>query len=479
MTYDIPFHERTITELAVALRAGETTSEALTQHFLDRIETFDQGLGAFRLVCPERALNEARTADAERRAGHDRGMLHGVPYAAKDLFDVAGLPTTAGTPLMADNVVQHDATVVARLCQAGMVLLGKTNTVQLAFGAVGINHHYGTPHNPWQAEHHVPGGSSSGSAVAVAAGLAPMALGSDTGGSVRIPASLCGTTGLKTTVGRVSRAGVFPLSWTLDSVGLLTRSAEDAAHVLGVIGGADLNDSTTAGRLQDDVLATMSPSLHGIRLAFAASGFSGSADQEIVSAVRDTADVLSDLGAEVSQIEFALADDIRQLECAKILVGAEARVSNEQLMRDSLEALDPVVRERLKTSRDISATQYLRTYATVLQQRARMARELEEFDALLLPTTIVPARPLDDVDRDLDTYFDYNSTVLTNTTLGNVLDLCGVSVPCGWNARGLPIGLLINGKPFCESLVLKVAHAYQHVTDRHRRCPDLSWSRSA
>ena len=204
------------------LRTGGLSPVELVERFLDRISALDPTLNAFRLVCPERALTQARAAEAALKAGLSSGPLHGIPYAAKDLFDAQGLPTTAGCRLLADNIAVEDSVAIRRLTQAGMILLGKTNTVQFAYSGIGINHDHGTPHNPWHRVHHVPGGSSSGSGVAVAAGLVPMALGSDTGGSVRIPASLCGTTGLKTTVGRVSRAGVYPLSWSLDSVGPLT-----------------------------------------------------------------------------------------------------------------------------------------------------------------------------------------------------------------------------------------------------------------
>ena len=212
-----PIHYRTIVELGRAIRAGELTSAAIASHFLDRIDALEPRLGAFTATCRDRALAQARAADAQLAAGIDLGPLHGVPYVAKDLYDVAGLPTTAGTRLLRDNVPDHDCTVIRKLTRAGMVLLGKTITVQFAYGGAGINTDQGTPHNPWHPEPHLPGGSSSGTGVAVAAGLAPMGLGSDTGGSVRIPASMCGITGLKTTVGRVSRAGIYPLSWSLDN----------------------------------------------------------------------------------------------------------------------------------------------------------------------------------------------------------------------------------------------------------------------
>src|SRR5262249_32730709 len=207
-----------ITALAAAIRGGRLSPVPLTERLLARIDALHPRLHAFSAVSRQRALAEARAAESALKGGQDLGPLHGIPYAAKDLYDVRGLPTTAGTRLLAKNVAQADCTVVAKLAAAGMVLAGKTYTVQFAFGGVGVHHDQGTPHNPWHRGPHAPGGSSSGTAVAVAAGLVPMALGSDTGGSVRIPAALCGIVGLKTTVGRISRAGVYPLSWSLDSV---------------------------------------------------------------------------------------------------------------------------------------------------------------------------------------------------------------------------------------------------------------------
>ena len=228
---DLVLPYETITSLSARIRAGELSPVACAEELLRRIAVLDGRLRSFIRVMPERALAQARAAESALQSGADPGPLHGIPFAAKDLFDVKGVPTTAGTRLLAGNVAGQDCTVVRKLTAAGTVLLGKTYTVQFAYGAAGVNHDQGTPHNPWHAVPHAPGGSSSGSAVAVAAGLVPMALGTDTGGSVRVPAALCGIVGLKTTVGRVSRAGVYPLCWTLDSVGPITRCVEDAALV--------------------------------------------------------------------------------------------------------------------------------------------------------------------------------------------------------------------------------------------------------
>src|SRR5262245_61211193 len=296
---ETPLHWLTISELSQRIRHGVLSPVELTEHLLSRLETLDGTLHAFKLVARERALAQAQAAELTLKAGQDVGPLHGIPYAAQDLFDVKGLPTTAGSNLLEDNIAAADATVIRRLAQVGMILLGKTHTVQFAYGGVGINHHHGTPHNPWHAVPHAPGGSSSGSGVAVAAGMVPMALGSDTGGSVRIPAALCGTVGLKTTVGQISRAGVFPLSWSLDSVGPLTRSVADAALVYHCLRGADPHDSSTQGLPPQDVLTGLQDGVQGLRLAFAETVFWDQADPEVAQAVRACGAVLNGLGAQV------------------------------------------------------------------------------------------------------------------------------------------------------------------------------------
>ena len=244
---DAAIHFQTIVELAENIRRKIFSPVEITEHFLDRIDRIDGELKAYRRICHKSSLAQARAAEINIYKGNDLGLLHGIPYSIKDLFDVKGLPTTAGTNLLKDNIATEDSTVVKKMACAGMVLLGKTNTVQFAYSGVGINNEHGTPHNPWSEIPHVPGGSSSGSAVSVAGGLATVSIGSDTGGSVRIPAALCGITGFKPTAGRVSRTGVYPLSMTMDSFGPLSRSVEDAAYIYQQIQGVDYQDMSTRG----------------------------------------------------------------------------------------------------------------------------------------------------------------------------------------------------------------------------------------
>jgi aspartyl-tRNA(Asn)/glutamyl-tRNA(Gln) amidotransferase subunit A len=470
-----PLHYQTITELAALIRKGEITCVELARHFIARINRFEDTLNAYRLLCMESAIDRAQAADRALKEGSDHGPLQGIPYAVKDLIDVKGLATTAGARIFEQHIAAEDAAVIRRLEQAGMILLGKTNTVQFAFSGVGINHDHGTPHNPWSETHCLPGGSSSGSGVAVAAGLVPMALGTDTGGSVRVPAALCGTTGLKTTVGRVSRAGVYPLSWSLDSVGVLARSAEDAALVYQRMQGADINDDSTLGRGPQDVLKNLRSSVKGMRLAFAETIFFDDIHPEVDTAVRACGDVFKDLGAEVTRIEFSEAAQAIQLNPGGVFIASEGYTLNKKWLEENFDQLDPVVAQRMIKGKDITAADYLGNMLASKRLRAKVYNVLKDIDALLVPTTCVPAKPVAEVDTDIDTYLNNNTMYLRNTNIGNTLNLCGLSVPCGFTKAGLPIGLLIYGKPFQEEVILNIGYAFQQSTDWHRNTPDLSW----
>jgi len=470
----LPF--ATIAELAAQIRAGSQSPVKMTEAFLDRIARLDKRLHAFIAVTRDRALAEAHAAETLLRAGHDAGPLHGIPYAAKDLYDVKGLATTAGTRLLAGNTAARDCAAVRRLSAAGMVLLGKTHTVQFAFGGVGINHDHGTPHNPWHATPHAPGGSSSGSGVAVGASLAPMALGSDTGGSVRIPAALCGTVGLKTTVGRISRAGVYPLSWTLDSVGPLTRSVEDAALVYQALVGADVDDETTLGVAPDDVLRTLKGGVKGLRLAFGETVFFDDVDAEIVAAVREAGRVLRGLGAHVDSVEVPEVAEAMAEQRRAQMIAAEALAVNGRFIDKEFDALDPVVAHRMRTGQKFSATDYFSVLRQWASLRERVKRTLADVDAVLVPATMIPPRPIAAIDASIETYGDANLRYLRNTAIGNILNFCSVVLPCGFTRDGLPIGLMIYARPFDEKTALRVAWAYEQATEWHRRRPDVGWA---
>ena len=474
---DTPLEFAPIIALSAQLRAGALSPVTLAETLLERIGAFDKRLHAFMTLTRDRALAEARAAETLLHGGHDLGPLHGIPYAVKDLYDVRGLPTTAGTRLLAANVAASDCAAVRRLSAAGMVLLGKTHTVQFAFGGVGINHDHGTPHNPWSATALAPGGSSSGSGVAVGAGLVPAALGTDTGGSIRIPAALCGTVGLKTTIGRISRAGVYPLSGTLDSVGPLTRSVEDAALLHQALQGPDPADATTAGVPAQDVLRDLKRGVKGLRLAFGETLFFDDVDPAITGAVREAGGVLRGLGAQVGSVDMPEVTEAMAEQRRAAIIAAEALAVNGAFIDRQFDALDPVVAHRMKTGRTLSATDYVQVLRQWAALRERVQRTLADVDAVLVPATMIPPRPIASIDATPESYADANVRYLRNTAVGNILALSAVVLPCGFTGDGLPIGLMIYAKPFDEAMALRVAWAYEQATAWHGRAPRLDWAR--
>ena len=322
---------------------------------------------------------------------------------------------------------------------------------------------------------HVPGGSSSGSGVAVAAGLVPCALGSDTGGSVRIPAALCGTTGLKSTVGRISRAGVYPLSWSLDSVGPLTRDVADAAALFQAMSGPDLLDPTTARVAPVEMLESLTLGAKGLRIAIAETVFWDDVDADVAAAVRRAADLFAELGASVERVAFPEAELASQLNPRGLVIAAEAYTLNKDLVEQHFAELDPIVAHRIIKGRDIPAHEYLATVREWEGLRIRTNVALRDVDILLCPTCMLPARPVSLVDADNDNYAKHNLS-LRNTVIGNILNLCGLSLPCGLTDGGLPIGLMLYAKPFDEQTLLRAGHAFQQATEWHRATPNLDWT---
>ena len=474
MSEAAPAYE-SVSRLSSRIATGSTSSVKVAEELLGWIDALDGKLHAFIRIMPEQALAQARAAEQARKDGANPGPLNGIPYAAKDLFDVKGVPTTAGTHLLANNIAREDSTVVRKLDAAGMVLLGKTHTVQFAYGAAGLNHDHGTPHNPWQEVPHAPGGSSSGSAVAVASGLVPFALGTDTGGSVRVPAALCGIVGLKTTIGRVSRAGVYPLCWTLDSVGPITRSVEDAALVYQAMQGSDARDESTASVAVHDTLRELKDGVKGLRIAFGETTFFDDVDPQVEKAVREAGKVFNSLGAQVASIAVPEAAAAWAEKNRGLLLPAEACVINRDLLDNHFDELDPVIGPRMLTGRTLSAPDYFLLLRRYAELREQVRATLRNVDALIVPTTMAPAWPLTKIDASPESYLDYNMRVHRNTGLGNILNLCAVSLPCGFTSGGLPIGLQIYAKPFHEDMALRVAYAYEQATQWSARRPDLSW----
>jgi len=312
--------------------------------------------------------------------------------------------------------------------------------------------------------------------VAVAAGLTPFGLGTDTGGSVRIPAALCGVAGLKTTVGRISRAGIYPLSASLDSVGPLARCVEDAALVYQHLIGEDEADETTRGIAPHDALRDLKAGAQGLRLAFPETLFFDGVHPEIAQAVREAGRVLKELGASVESIAFPEAAEAAALNPRGLVISSEAYAINRDFLEQRFDELDPVVRERMKNGKLVTGPEYYQLTRRWAELRPRVTRSLAHIDALLVPTTLQPPLPVAPLLADLDQYTQCNVQYLRNTAIGNILALCGLSLPCGFTKDGLPIGLMVYGKPFAEDTVLRIGYAYEQATPWHLRRPDLSWA---
>ena len=461
-------------ELATRLRQRELSPVELTEHFLQRIERYNPKLNAYIAVTAERALASARAAENTLVSGTDLGPLHGIPVAFKDLIDVAGLPTTGGSILLGENIPAKDATVALKMARAGAVLLGKTHMVEFAFGGVGINHHYGTPWNPWDAAtQRIPGGSSSGSGVAVAAGLAPAALGSDTGGSVRIPSSFCGLVGLKPTFGRLSNQGCLPLDSTLDSVGPMVRTVRDAALIYQILAGPDPAAPPTWGHPSEDVLENLEGDIAGMRLALPREYFWDEVDEEVAAAVHASTRVFADLNAHVDDISLKELDDLQVLRSRGSLVAVETYLNLKDELENNLDKFDPIVAARMLDGKDFLAVDYLDIQNGYADLRRRIAASLHAVDALITPTTPIVAAAVEEVDQE-DRYFPINGLCLRNTMAANLLGLCAISLPCGFTRAGLPIGLQLIGRAFDEGRLLRLAHAYETAMAWGQRHPEMN-----
>ena len=458
-------------DLGRMIATKEVSPVEVVRAHLDRIAALDAKLRAFITVCAEAALQAARGAEADLMAGKVVGPLHGVPWAPKDLYATKGVRTTGGSKILADSVPRADATVVARLGEAGAIVLGKLNMHEFAYGPEGLNAHYGDARNPWDARaHRITGGSSSGSGAAVAAGLAPGSLGSDTGGSIRIPASLCGITGLKPTYGRVSRAGVLPLAWSMDHVGPMTRTARDCALMLNAIAGYDPADPTTSVLPVPDYTAALTGDVKGLRVGLLCAHFTDVAAAEVRAAVEAAAEQLERAGAILDEVN--LAGVLHVAAASAAIVASEALAYHAGWMRSRPQDYQPDVRERLRMGAFVSGAHYVRAQ----QVRALVTREVDEVltrrDVLLAPATPIPATALGERETTLgDGTSDVRAALIRLTRPFNYSGHPAGAAPCGFTAGGLPIGLQIVGRPFDEATVLRVVDAYQRLTDWHTRRP--------
>jgi aspartyl-tRNA(Asn)/glutamyl-tRNA(Gln) amidotransferase subunit A len=453
----------TVAELSAAYANRTLSPVDAVDALLERIRKRDAALHAYIALYEADARLAAEAADRAARAGHRVGPLHGVPIALKDLVDMQGRVTTGGSKVWQERVSTVTATLAERLIAAGMIVLGKTHTVEFAMGSFGTNTHLGTPRNPWDpAVHRTPGGSSSGSGVAVAAGLAPVAIGTDTGGSVRLPAAWCGVVGLKVTAGRISTYGVLPLSTTLDTPGPLARSVEDAALIFRVLNGPDPRDPQTLVWTPADPLPELRRGVAGLRLAIMPDAERTGVAAEVLAAYDASVEALAMLGARI--VRPALPHRFSDYAAATgRIIGAEGYRFVGHLVDDMSLPVDPHVRPRIQLGRSVTARDYLLTLAERDERRREFTTALADVDALLTPTTQTAALPIDQVDQ--------SGTAAHFTRAGNYLGLCGLAVPNGFTPAGLPTSLQILAQPGQESMVLRIGWAYEQATDWHTRRP--------
>ena len=452
-------------ELGRRIARRELSPVEVTRTHLERIARLDAKLNAFVLVTADRALAEAAAAEREIAAGRSRGPLHGVPMALKDLFDTAGVRTTAGSRILAHNVPVRDAAVVERLRAAGLVLLGKTNLHEFAFGTTSDNPHYGPCRNPWDLERS-PGGSSGGSGAALAAGLCAVAPGTDTGGSIRIPAGACGVVGLKPTLGRVSRRGVTPLAWSFDTVGAMTRTVEDTALLLNAIAGPDAEDEWCAVRPAEDFTRDLERGAGGLTVGVPREWFFAGVEPGIEAAVREAIAVLEREGAR--RVEVALPGMADAHTAHHAILAAEAAAFHGPWLRERPDDYGSDVRRGLELGQLIPAVDYVNARRVQAIVRATFRSALAEADVLVTPC--LPHTPL-----RVGQPMSREPAVAWNRLLTpvNVAGYPAISVPCGFDGGGMPVGLQMIGRPFEEALLLRVARAYERMTGWHERRPAL------
>ncbi|HEY2498599.1 MAG TPA: amidase [Candidatus Angelobacter sp.] len=451
-----------LSQASLAVQKKDVSPVELTRACLERIERLNPALNAFITVTDSAALEEARKAETEISRGEWKGPLHGVPLAVKDLIETAGVKTTAASAVLKDFIPSTDAEVVRRLKAAGAILLGKLNLHEFAYGGSGVIGHFGTARNPW-SHAHVTGGSSSGSAAAVAAGLCYGAIGTDTAGSIRLPAAFCGITGLKPTYGLVSMRGVIPLSWSLDHVGPMARTAADTALMLQAIAHYDAQDIYCQKFAPVYYPSAIEEKTAALRLGVARD-FWMDVDEEVRLAVDAAVKELGKITAGIQDVEISTHAD-------RTLVRAEPWAYHQKYLPAQEADYNPETLKRIRTGADVTAPQYIQAQRELLQQRRQILQVFDHIDLILTPTTPGLPPALNELQAAPEQLRGKELVMLRNTRPFNVYGLPSISIGCGFSKSGLPIGLQITGAPGAEGLVLALAHAYQKQTDWHKKRP--------
>lgn len=455
---------KTIQQTSALIRRGEISPVELTHQCLSKIAKLNPELNAFITVTEETALSAARVAEDEIHRGNWRGPLHGIPIGIKDIIDITGVPTTASSNLFRNRLPERDAPVVSRLKKAGAILLGKQNLHEFAYGGSSMISCFGEVRNAWSVDH-IAGGSSGGSAAAVAAGLGLAAIGTDTAGSVREPASQCGVVGLKPQYGRVSAEGVIPLSVSLDHVGPITTCVADAAILLNVI-----QDPAPISGQHDpstDFLALVRENTTTLRLGVPRKFFFEDLDPEVDSAMKEAISVLRTLTAEIRNVELPVSTD-------RTLQAAESYQYHREWIEQSPDLYQPETLRRLLTGKDITPERLQQGLRDLEQARREIANAFADVDLLITPTIPIPPPTIAELKKDPAALRPKEIVLLRNTRPWNVWGIPAISIPCGFTQSGLPIGLQIAGPPWREDLVLRLAHAYEQATVWHKREPKIA-----
>jgi aspartyl-tRNA(Asn)/glutamyl-tRNA(Gln) amidotransferase subunit A len=450
------------------LRHRDYSALELTEACLRQIERLNPVIDAFITPTPELAVQAALQANvlfSNQASNLNDLALLGVPLGIKDLFDVAGIPTTAGSKFFAESLPGEDAEVVLRLKLSGGVILGKTNTHEVALGVTGVNPHYGTVKNPWDISR-ITGGSSSGSAAAVVLGMCLAAIGTDTGGSIRIPASLCGVVGLKPTYGRASTRGVIPLSWNLDHVGPLTRTVEDAARMLAIMAGFDPHDPASVDMAVDDYQAHLKDGVAGWHVALAKGEYIEAADTEVLMAIDKAAQVFKDMGAQVEKVDMSWLAELALSNSQ--MTQADGAAFHRERLREHPDWFGADVLQRLQGGAALGSGEYVLARRRQVEGRRRFEMFFEKYDILLLPTTPIPAPPIEETGA-----IEAARQLTRFTSPFNLTGLPALSVPCGFTESGLPIGLQIVSKHWSEAKILRAGYAFEQATEWHLRKPGL------
>jgi aspartyl-tRNA(Asn)/glutamyl-tRNA(Gln) amidotransferase subunit A len=466
--------ELTLSEASELVRARKISPVELTQECLSRIERLDPKLNAFITVTADAALAQAHAAESEIQHGNWKGPLHGIPIGLKDILDTANVRTTAASGVFKDRIPAQDADVVRRLRAAGAVFLGKLNLHEFAYGGSSAISYFGAVHNPWDYSCS-SGGSSGGSAAAVAARLCYAAIGTDTGGSIRQPASYCGIVGLKPTYGRVSTSGVIPLSWSLDHVGPMTRTVTDAVLVLRVIAGYDSQDSASTNAPVPDYAATIAAPTSSLRVGIPRAYFYDQLHPEIEAAMEAALTVLKALSASQQDVAPLATDGSYSFwsDPYGVVFRAEAYAYHKEHLERSPELYQPATLKRLRAGAEVTAGKYIQSRRELEQIRRSVGQLFQNVDLLITPTVQIPPCTITELEADLDMARAKELSMLHNTRPFNVCGLPTISVPCGFTPSSLPVGLQITGRAGDEATVCRLAYAYEQATGWHKREPSL------